>query len=231
MRGPRRALSSVTQLSQTYGSAGLLRYPTATLRGSLPRHCLLRATLGRTRLACLLRSSLARATLRRTRLAGLPSRRLATLRRSLLRRCLLPTLGRSLLRGSLLGTTLGRSLARHCLLPTLGRSLLGYCLLAPLGRSLARRRLPGGLPRHPTLGWLTGRSLLRCLPCCSASFCRRHWSPPFSRDVRGVGAVSPAYLFTAVLKAAPAENFTPFDAAICTGSPVRGLRPVRAGAR
>jgi hypothetical protein len=37
-----------------------------------------------------------------------------------------------------------------------------------------------------------------------------------------------AYLFTADLKAAPAENFTPFDAAICTGSPVRGLRPVRA---
>ena len=36
------------------------------------------------------------------------------------------------------------------------------------------------------------------------------------------------YLFTADLKAAPAENFTPFDAAICTGSPVRGLRPVRA---
>ena len=36
------------------------------------------------------------------------------------------------------------------------------------------------------------------------------------------------YLFTADLKAAPAENFTPFDAAIWTGSPVRGLRPVRA---
>ena len=36
------------------------------------------------------------------------------------------------------------------------------------------RRLPGGLPRHPTLGRLTGRCLsLRCLPC-STSLCRRH---------------------------------------------------------
>ena len=41
-------------------------------------------------------------------------------------------------------------------------------------------------------------------------------------------AVARTYLFTADLKAAPAENFTPFDAAIWTGSPVRGLRPVRA---
>ena len=41
-------------------------------------------------------------------------------------------------------------------------------------------------------------------------------------------AVACTYLFTADLKAAPAENFTPFDAAIWTGSPVRGLRPVRA---
>jgi len=44
---------------------------------------------------------------------------------------------------------------------------------------------------------------------------------------RRYGCDSP-YLFTADLNAAPAENFTPFDAAICTGSPVRGLRPVRA---
>jgi hypothetical protein len=41
-------------------------------------------------------------------------------------------------------------------------------------------------------------------------------------------SVERSYLFTADLKAAPAENFTPFDAAIWTGSPVRGLRPVRA---
>src|SRR5680860_623128 len=34
--------------------------------------------------------------------------------------------------------------------------------------------------------------------------------------------------FTADLKPAPAVNFTPFDAAIWTGSPVRGLRPIRA---
>jgi len=38
----------------------------------------------------------------------------------------------------------------------------------------ARKRLPGGLPRPPTLGRLTGRCLLlRCLPC-STSLCRRH---------------------------------------------------------
>ncbi len=48
---------------------------------------------------------------------------------------------------------------------------------------------------------------------------------------RRSGYVCSPYLFTADLKAAPAENFTPLDAAICTGSPVRGLRPVRAARR
>ena len=67
-----------------------------------------------------------------------------------------------------------------------------------------------------------------CLPCGS-SLCRRHGHHlSLGIRVRRSKEIPRAYLFTADLKAAPAENFTPFDAAICTGSPVRGLRPVRA---
>ena len=127
-----------------------------------------------------------RATLRRTRLPGLLRRCLATLGRSLLRRCLLrTTLGRSLLRGSLLGATLGRSLARHCLLPTLGRSLLGYRLLATLGRSLPRRRLPGWSSSPPDAWPAYGPSPSSLSSVLSASFCRRH-GHHLSRGMFGV---------------------------------------------
>src|SRR4029453_19550170 len=49
----------------------------------------------------------------------------------------------------------------------------------------------------------------------------------FLEGYSGVGTAGCAYVFTADLKAAPAENFTPFDAAICTGSPGGGFPPRR----
>jgi hypothetical protein len=50
----------------------------------------------------------------------------------------------------------------------------------------------------------------------------------FLDDAFDAALFAPARLFNAVLKAEEGVNFTPFDAAILTGTPVRGLRPVRA---
>jgi len=51
--------------------------------------------------------------------------------------------------------------------------------------------------------------------------CSTRSGEPERRLLHGLG-------FTADLNLAPTVNFTPLEAAICTGSPVRGLRPTRA---
>ena len=156
------------------------------------------------------------------------------------RRLLASTLGRSLLRAAFRRRFAGAFFAAaflradaspvpSCgplaafLRPTLRRSLLRRCLLA--------RRLAG----FRAVVFFATRRLagLRAVVFFAVVFrAVRLFAggtvTTFLEGCSGVGAVLLAYLFTADLKAAPAENFTPFDAAICTGSPVRGLRPVRA---
>ena len=98
---------------------------------------------------------------------------------------LLPTLRRSLALGGCLA--LRRSLRFDCLLPRLAGALrFAGCLapwpepcasLVPSSRRLRRfacRRLPGGLPRRPTLGRLTRRRLLSLVFRARSSLCRRH---------------------------------------------------------
>src|SRR5262249_7014568 len=79
---------------------------------------------------------------------------------------------------------------------------------------------------------LTGRRPLRRTLACGASLCRRHGHLPFSDGfwlrVGSMTIRSVSQVFTFFLKSAPTENLTAFEAGMCTGSPVRGLRPVRA---
>ena len=158
--------------------------PTATLGRCPLRRCLLRPPLGRTRLAGLLRSSLPRATLGRTRLAGLLGCRLATLRRSLLRRCLLSDASPE---PSSPPPSCVRRFAGAFLRRCLRRRFAGAFFAAAFLRRV-RRFAPASVPSSssrpdawPAYG-PSSSSPLSSVLCVSLPEAR---SPPFARDCSG----------------------------------------------